>query len=287
MSIENEILNFLPKLSKGKRKVANYILENPNEVIKMKVAQLAKVANSSPATVIRFVKDLKKESFMAFKIELSADLSKESLKTSYEDIFANESLDSIKQKLLANAQRAVKETFEQLDERELKPFVAELLKYRQIIVFGVGASALVAENIAQKWSRLGYLAIAEHDLNSMLPQLANNRGDTIIWLISNSGKSPEIVDAATYAWKNEFPIIAIIGRENSILERYIKNIVHTAPSKESNHRIAATSSLLSQFSAIDIIFYYFVSQNYEVNVGMLRNSYEIVAEYRKGLNYRK
>ncbi|MDC7952486.1 MurR/RpiR family transcriptional regulator [Liquorilactobacillus mali] len=288
MGIENEILNSLPRLSKSKRKVAEYILQNPNKVIKMKIAQLAQAADSSSATVVRLVKDLELESFTALKIELSASLSKRSLgNKSYGDISANEALDSIKQKLLANAQRSISETVEQIDEKEIKEAVKLLNKCKQMVIFGVGASGLVAENIAQKWSRLGYLTIAENNLNSLLPKLVGNQADTLVWLVSNSGESPEVVNAAIHASERNFPLVSLTRRGDSLLDNYVKTGIHTAFPRESKYRIAATSSLLAQFTAVDIVFYYFVSQNFSFNVKLLSKSYDIVAKYKKELNYRK
>ncbi|MDN2453244.1 MurR/RpiR family transcriptional regulator [Lactobacillus sp. UCMA15818] len=288
MIIEDEILNSLSQLSKSKKKVAEYILQNPNKVIKMTVAQLAQAADSSSATVVRLVKDLNVESFTALKVELSANLSRRSLENkSYGDISANETLVSIKQKLLANAQRSISETMEQIDEKEIREFFKLLDKCKQMIIFGVGASELVAENIAQKWSRLGYLAVAENNLNSLLPKLISNQADTLVWLVSNSGESPEVINAAIYASERNFPLVSLTRRGASRLDNYVKTCIHTAFPRESKKRIAATSSLLAQFTAVDIIFYYFVSRNFDVNVDLLNKSYDIVVKYKDELNYRR
>ncbi|MFT8556511.1 hypothetical protein [Liquorilactobacillus hordei] len=51
--------------------------------------------------------------------------------------------------------------------------------------------------------------------------------------------------------------------------------------------MAATSLLLAQFMAVDSISYYFVSQNFVLNIGLLSKSYNIVVKYKNELNYRK
>ncbi|MFT9455996.1 MAG: hypothetical protein ABF575_01800 [Liquorilactobacillus hordei] len=64
-------------------------------------------------------------------------------------------------------------------------------------------------------------------------------------------------------------------------------IILTVFPRESKHRMAATSLLLAQFMAVDSIFYYFVSQNFVLNIGLLSKSYNIVVKYKNELNYRK
>lgn len=64
-------------------------------------------------------------------------------------------------------------------------------------------------------------------------------------------------------------------------------IILTAFPRESKHRIAAKSLLLAQFMAVYSIFYYFVSQNFDLNIGLLSKSDNIVVKYKNELNYRK
>ena len=70
----------------------------------------------------------------------------------------------------------------------------------RLLVFGVGASYLAAQNIAQKWGRLGYPCHVSDDLNLFLPLAATaDANRTLCWFISNSGESPEVVLAAKLA----------------------------------------------------------------------------------------
>lgn len=282
LSVKGKILNALPYLSKSKQKVATYILKNPETVTKQSVAQLAAAAKSSPATVIRLLKDLEIASFTLLKINLAAEQNTVGDKDEkiYADIAATEDFDSIKQKLLANAQRSLLETTDQIDQKAISKLTQAIGQASQIILFGVGASALVAENIAQKWSRLGYVTIVETDLNSLLPKLINTAADSLIWLVSNSGETPEILVAAQHARSCKLTIASLTRFGKNSLTNYADIIIQTAQPPESSRRIAATSSLLAQFMAVDLIFYYFVSQHFDRSVKALQDSKKILQDYQ-------
>ncbi|MFT8820972.1 MAG: MurR/RpiR family transcriptional regulator [Liquorilactobacillus nagelii] len=282
MSVKGKILNAMPNLSRSEKKIGNYILENSAHVVQMTVAQLAQEAGSSPATVIRLVRDLKIESFTTLKIELSANLSKENGdEKTYEDIKSNEELDTIKNKLLSNAQHSIQETVEQIDGQEVKNLVDMISQSKQLILYGVGASSLVAENISQKWSRLGYSTDSDSSLNLLLPKLSNASVHSLVWIISNSGSSPEALIAAEQAKKHSLKVASLTRFGTNPLVKYSDFAIHTSQPQESENRIAATSSLSAQFIAVDIIFYYFVSQNFENSVQLLNKSHKVIEEYRQ------
>lgn len=280
MSVKGELLNLLAELSKSERKVANYIIANPQIVVSMTVAQLAVAAKASPAAVIRLVKHLKSVSYTTMKVELAADLSRDRTHTKiYADIAANESLTDIEHKLLANAQQTLQETSDQIDQTEIKKLVSKLSNSQQILLLGIGASALVAENISQKWSRLGYAITVDNDLNLLLPKLVSLNSQSILWIISNSGELPETLIAAETAHKFGVEVVSLtrFGKNRLFLASDIG--IHTSQPPEDKQRIAATSSLLAQFMAIDLIFYYFVSQNFERYSKILATSRQEVIDY--------
>src|SRR5699024_7244576 len=130
-----------------------YVLDNPEQTIKMTVSQLAKAAGSSPASVIRLTKRLDIGSFTTLKILLSSDLTKNQTDPKKNaDITPQEPLSSIKEKLLTSALQSIRETTDQVNEDEVGRLVKAIIASKQLFLFGVGASHLAVENISQKWN---------------------------------------------------------------------------------------------------------------------------------------
>lgn len=141
----------------------------------------------------------------------------------------------------------------------------------------------MAENISQKWNRIGYPTVADDDLNSLVPKLVNAKKGGILWVISNSGESPEVLIAAKNAKKYNLKLVSLTRFGKNSLAKLSDIAVHTSQPKESPNRIAATNSLLAQFMIIDIIFYYFVSQTYDSSSKVLIDSHNAIEQYKRGL----
>ncbi|MFD1465071.1 MurR/RpiR family transcriptional regulator [Lapidilactobacillus mulanensis] len=284
MSVRGRILNAKNELSDAEAKVADYILKHQQQVLKMTIKQLSKASNSSPASVIRLTKRLDIDSFTTLKILLSSDLTKNrSDPKDNADITKNEQLSSIKEKLLSSALQSIRETTDQVNEDEVNHLVSAIIHSQRLFVFGIGASYLAVENISQKWNRIGYPTVADNDLNALLPKVVNAGKNDVLWIISNSGESPEVLLAAQTAKKNGVQVVSLTRFGNNSLAKLSDISVHTSQPMESPNRIAATNSLLAQFMLIDIIFYFFVSKSFDKSAKALDTSSKVVRDYKQSL----
>ncbi len=285
MSVRGNCLSARDGLATAERRVADFILNHPETVLTMNVQDLAAAAETSAATVSRVVRRLNFSGYNELKLQLMADLSAGQEDESVDDaIRPDEDLHSLKSKLLASAERSLRETVDQVHEDDLENVLPLLHQARHLLIFGVGASYLVAQNIAQKWSRLGYACTVSDDLNMFLPPaMATNPHDAVVWFVSNSGESPEAVMAAKLAHSAGLPVIATTKLGTNSLTKYADYQLQTSNPIEGLHRYAATQSLHAQFMLIDIVYYAFVSRYYEEAEHSVSISREAVAEYKRSL----
>src|SRR5699024_8021430 len=124
----NEMLPLLPP---SEKKIASYILENPQEVISLTANELGKRSSTSGAAVIRLCKSLNLKGFHELKIRVAGDLQK-STKEGFRDIEPNESASSIIDKMTNNSIQTLRETAELLNIDELQRAVNLLKKARRI-----------------------------------------------------------------------------------------------------------------------------------------------------------
>ena len=96
----------LNKLPKAEKKLAEWILKNPENVTQMSVKALSEFSQTSPATVVRLCYSLGLKGFTDLKMQLSADSStiREQL---YTDIVPDEEIDRIKRKLVLKVTDAI------------------------------------------------------------------------------------------------------------------------------------------------------------------------------------
>ncbi len=102
-----------------------------------------------------------------------------------------------------------------------------------VFLYGVGASSLVVEDILQKWSRVGKPIIFEKDIHVLLPQLVSNEKKKVLWLVSNSGRSADVVALAELAKSMNIEIIALTQFGNNPLSKIADVLVQTSRQKKS------------------------------------------------------
>ncbi|ASZ07859.1 MULTISPECIES: MurR/RpiR family transcriptional regulator [Enterococcus] len=260
MSVISRIESMMEEYSSAERKLANYIINHVEKIPTMTANDLAEAAGSSAPTVVRFSKKIGFQSLTDFKITVSTELQT-GLVEGFSDIEPNESFYSIKNKLGNNAQVAIKETVDILEEETIRTVVQSLEEAETVFLYGVGASSLVVEDILQKWSRVGKPIIFEKDIHVLLPQLVSNEQKKVLWLVSNSGKSADVVALGELAKSLNIEVIVLTQFGNNPLSKLADVTVQTSRPKEITNRSAATNSLLAQFATVDIIFYFYMAKN--------------------------
>ncbi|WP_311896527.1 MurR/RpiR family transcriptional regulator [Enterococcus asini] len=276
------IESLLDELNKSERKIGNYILANSAAVIKMTASQLAQQSQTSPATVIRFCRSIGIESFTDLKLQLSAEYQHPN-HGKYSDIDSTESISELKSKLLGNSIQAMEETVQLLDERTVIRVCDEIRKADVLYIYGIGSSSLVAEDISQKWSRIGKECLVVKDVHIFLANMSSSSKKGVFLAISNSGDTPEIIRLTKFLAKQGITTMGLTQLGSNALSKVVDITIHTVRSKEAIIRSGATSSLMAQLITIDVLFFAYLLTDYEKNMEDIHRSRKIIQEYQKGM----
>ncbi|CAM2901623.1 MurR/RpiR family transcriptional regulator [Erysipelothrix tonsillarum] len=243
--------NLRETFTQTETRIVSYILKQPEIIPGMTIHDLASNTDTSSAAVSRLCKKIGCESFQLFKIKLSNELGSGQHQNPETLLEASEPLE-IQRILLASSQHAIEETLNHLDYKNVESVVALLKDASVIFVFGLGLSGLAADNIFQKWTRVGktVLLIQEESMGKMmLSQLHTN---AVFWGISNSGNSEQVIDITKTAQSYGVPTIVMTRRAPSKLAEIADVTLYTA--KVSKKPSAISNSLYAQFSLTDYVF---------------------------------
>lgn len=149
-----------------------------------------------------------------------------------------------------------------------------------IYTYGIGSSYLVAENIFQKWSRIGKSIICFNDLHHLISCIASAPKNSLVIGISNSGETSEVISAMKIANNRNLTTIGITQLGPNSLNKISDLTLQTIKSKEAEIRSAATSSLMSQFILVDILFYSYILNDYDRYIDLIKASRLSVLEYK-------
>src|SRR5699024_6325330 len=132
----NEVKN---QLTNSERKIANYVLSNPEKVYNLSTYDLAKFSGTSPSSVVRFCQRIGFNGFQEFKIELiknTADLENNK-KIVYEDVTVDDTIEEVMNKITLENITSIEKTKKLLDRRELERAIKALERAENIYIFGV------------------------------------------------------------------------------------------------------------------------------------------------------
>ncbi len=280
MSVLSRIESMQSELSTAEASLFEYIKTHADKVPSMTAEQLGQAAKISAPTVVRFAKKVGFQSLADFKMQLSVDNQQPALGKGYADLDPEASIDELKRLFSRNAQVTVKETADILQEEELLAAIQLIRSKERLFVAGVGASELVAVDIRQKWTRLGKPVTVENDYNALLPQLANAGDNSLLWLISNTGATPEILHLGETAKTLGISVITLTRLGHNPLSKLGDVSLQVSRGKESDLRSAATNSIIAHLLAIDLLFYIYIGKD-QKNAERIRRSYQSVQDYRE------
>ncbi|PTJ03858.1 MurR/RpiR family transcriptional regulator [Staphylococcus simulans] len=272
----------MEQLTKNEQQVARYLIEAPEAILEMSAQALGKETQTSSATVIRCVHKLGFKGLVDLKLAISSYLPNHQASV-YQEMEQDEPANEIKSKLFNRAAYTLKTTETLLDDQTLETIAEKLRQYKKLVVFGVGASHIVAEDIFQKFTRAGMNVVHSSDAHIIATTLAgsNNEGTLMIG-ISNSGQNRETLKLAQVARHYHVPVIGMTSRKDSELANEADECLFHDASSDRSLRLAATSSLIAQLITVDTLFYTYLAKDYTNHIAHLSQTRDAVDLYVDG-----
>ncbi|MTH51917.1 SIS domain-containing protein [Bacillus mangrovi] len=272
LSIITSTMNRLPE---SERKIAQYILDYPHEAVNSTVQEISKSSNTSGAAVVRLCKSLGLKGFQDLKLRIAGDLLKPAA-PGYRDIEPEEPLYTTAMKTASNSIQAITDTSELLDYQQLEQAVRLLLSAGNVHFFGVGASGIVAADAQQKLLRISKQATAFSDLHLVATLIANAKEDDLLFAVSHSGETPEILKILKLAKEKGVRTIGLTHFGQSKMTALCDVCLYTSSSGEAPFRSAATSSRLAQLYVIDVLFLGLAANQYSETVQQIDRTREAI-----------
>lgn len=272
------IKEHMNQLTKQEQRVANYVVENPTEAVQLNAKEIGEKTATSSATVIRFVKKMKYKGFNEFKVNVSRHIPDDEISV-YKRIDKDESIESLNNKLLSRAQYSMEMTSKILDEQSIEKIVDAIEQSKCMIVYGIGASYLVAQDFYQKFLRLGINVQCTLDTHLISGTLGTYKKDALFVGVSSGGNNSEIQKLLALSKNYDVKSVILTSSEDSKLAEASDFVILHDASTEESLRYAATSSLMSQLFAVDVIFYAYLVKHYESNMNMINDTKEAVKYY--------
>ncbi|WP_039657630.1 MurR/RpiR family transcriptional regulator [Clostridium tyrobutyricum] len=240
-------------LSPTQKNIADYILSSPEKVILYSISDLASQCNTSETTIFRFLKKIGYESYQVFRIKIAQEISQNTTKSIYGEIQQGDNINTLKKKVIKLTTDSITDLNNIIDEKQVSLFVNKIIQAREIILFGVGASNMIAGDAYHKLLQLGFNVRFCSDPHIMNMIATHCQKEDLIVAVSHSGESREIKDAVDFAKKNNATIASITSYPHSALSKK-SDIILLSSSRETEYRSDAMISRINQLVIIDLLY---------------------------------
>lgn len=198
----------LDSLSKSERKVALAVLDNPARTVGANITALAKSAQVSEPTVVRFCRTLGYDGWHEFKLKLAQGLALAlpglNDQPAQDDLAAD-----LVNKICSRSINTLLDLRNNLHAEPVQKALDILSRARKIEFYGHGTSGIVAADAQHKFFRSGVPTVAYADpaIHSISAALLH-AGDAVV-AISQRGNSPALVRSAKLAREGGADVIVL------------------------------------------------------------------------------
>ena len=242
------IRNCYSEMFQAERKVADYILKHPEEVVELNIAELAKRSGTSDATVIRMCRHVGYSGFYQMKISLASELLGKQKKEEPDEAGNLE-------KFFDKVSGDIREIAGKIDPNIVKRCVDLLAEAETVYLIAWGNTGEVAADFAHRLTRLGIKSFV-----SDMPEYAirsiglSGKGDVMV-AISHSGESIHVIQALKLAREIGMETILITDTRQSDAAREAGYVLCTE-SKDHPFSDLGGASHVMELLVVDALLYF-------------------------------
>jgi glucokinase len=238
------------ELSPAEQRVATLVIEHPRKVLGEPIAEIARLADVSQPTVIRFCRSLGFLGLADFKLKFASSLTG-TIPVRHSQVRVSDSTHDLSAKVIDNTVSAILKFRDSLDVQSIDNAIALLRRAKRVEFYAMGASRVVALDGQHKFFRfrIPTSSYGDSHLFALAAELLNP-GDVVV-AISSSGRLPELLDAVDSAIAAGADVIAITSSKSPLAKK--ATVCLAVDHSEDSTTFLSMISRILQLLLIDIM----------------------------------
>ena len=248
----------LPSLAPAEQRVGRLVLSDPRSFANLPISELALRSHVSKPTVVRFCRSVGYDGLADFKRKLAGTVN-EGVPFVHRSVDEDDKPGDLIVKVIDNAVAAMLKYRNNAAGHAFHQAISALTEagrqHKRIEFYGVGNSGIVAQDAQHKFFRLGVNAIACSDGHvQVMSATMLGPGDCAV-VISNSGRSRDLIDAADIARRKGATVIVITASGSPLAQLALSHhqLLLAADHPEDFDRYSPMVSRLLHLLIIDIL----------------------------------
>ena len=274
-SVLSQISKMYTTFTPVERRIADIMMEQPEKVVNLPIKDIAALADTSEAAIVRFSKRLGLSGIKVVKVELARELHTIDVEKVSSKIELTDDTETLKEKVFNNTIQALYNTEKISDTECIEQAADKILNAKRMVIFGIGGSSLVGSDLKMKLARIDMYAEYTSDNHAAMTAVANCEEGDVLFVISTSGRTKEIIEVIKYAKTRHMSVILLTQKMASPAQR-LAEITLTISKEENNIRFATMTARIAQLAIIDLLFLTICSRKGDDVLKRILNTYEAV-----------
>ena len=251
-------------LTTAEKKIADYIISDPEHVQQAGISDLADVCGTAMATVSRFSRKLGYDSFSALRIAIAHGITSKSGQADFltGKITMEDSFEEECNKIRTADIAVVTQTYDLIDQKAYMTAIELMLNAHKVICMGQGGSVIIAMVAAHLFSTVSGKFSCVQDNHMQVITLSNMDENDLLIYFSYSGSVRDMME--------NFTLAASRGVKTILFTRFPKSpgaemadVVLQCGSSESPLQLGSIPARISQLFMLDILFSEYCRRDYD------------------------
>lgn len=209
----------LPSLAPAEQRVGELVLHDPKAFAHLPVRELAERAHVSKPTVVRFCRSMGYDGLADFKLKLAGHAN-EGVPFIHRSVDPDDKPADVLVKVIDNSVAAFLQYRNAASPVQLEQAGLAILRTwkqgQRLEFYGAGNSGIVAQDGQHKFFRLGITCLSSSDGHIQVLSATMLRPGDCAVIVSNSGRTRDLLDAAEIAKANGATVIAITASHSPL-----------------------------------------------------------------------
>ena len=264
-----------PTLGPAVQRIADFIVEHPQEVVHMSVSEVAERTGASEGSVVGLCKNVGATGFQQLKIVLAQEIV-QPVQLIHEDLEQNDPVADVMAKIFHSNVQTLEDTQSTLSAAAVEKAVKLIRAAKRIEIYGIGSAAPIAEDAHYRMLRIGLNAKSVLDSHVQVISAALTGPDVVVITVSHSGSTHETVTATRLAKEAGAKTICITNFGRSPIQQYADVLLLTM-ARETQFRTEAMTSRLAQLAIIDVLIACLALADYSRAVKTIRKTFDVLS----------
>ncbi|WKL57377.1 MurR/RpiR family transcriptional regulator [Asticcacaulis sp. ZE23SCel15] len=276
--VENALVRIniaYPTLAKGAQRIADYVLAQPDRIVRMSVTELSEATGASEGSVINFCRKLGLSGFQHLKLSLAQE-TVQPVQFIHEDLNRDDDLPAVCRKIFHSGIQALRDTLSVIDPKSLAKAVEVFRNAKRIEIYGIGSSAPIAEDAHYRMLRIGLEAKVVIDSHIQAISASRTTPDVAVLTISHSGATHETVASTKLAKANGAKTVVITNFARSPIQAHADVVLFTM-ARETLFRTEAMTSRIAQLCVVDALIAALALADYDQATDTLKRTFDTLS----------